>query len=239
MEKKLNLYLNTKMKDRNVVNAKVKGRISGMDYLSLGLCAFGGLGMEAVYAFGLEPVIYGAPMQEWTMVQTILHWILTCITWGIFAVVLVRKSGTKYAFPLMEKGAKLTWVRVVLCLLFIAGAFGVSYTQWGGFKVYLEYAGKGLLMFAFQYLYYVFETMLFLLIVVFGQKACEVWFHKENFPYGGLICGMTWGLGHIFTKDFLTGITSLCLGVALGSVYLVVNRDLRKAYVVMFLMFVL
>ena len=43
----------------------------------------------------------------------------------------------------------------------------------------------------------------------------------------------------MFTKDILTGILGLVLGVAMGSVYLVVNRDLRKAYVVMFLMFVL
>ncbi|MBD5525985.1 MAG: hypothetical protein HDR04_16505 [Lachnospiraceae bacterium] len=110
---------------------------------------------------------------------------------------------------------------------------------WDGFKVYLEYAGKGLLLFTFQYIYYAFETMLFLLIIVFGQKACEVWFHKENFPFGGIICGVTWGLAHLFTKDILTGIIGVFLGVALGSVYLVVNRDLRKAYVVMFLMFVL
>ena len=216
-----------------------KQHITGMDYLSLGLYAFGGLGMEAIYAFLFEPVLYGAPMQEWTKAQTIVHWILTCVTWGIFAAVLIRKSKTKYAFPLTAKGTKLTWARGGLCLLFIAAAFGFSYTQWGGFKVYLEYAGKGLLMFTFQYMYYAFETMLFLLIVIFSQKACEVWFHKADFPYGGIICGMTWGLAHMFTKDFLTGISGLFLGVAMGSVYLLVNRDLRKAYVVMFLMFVL
>lgn len=218
---------------------KGKTKITGMDYLGLGLYAFGGLGMEVLYAYLLEPVLYGAPMQEWTSGQTIIHWILTCITWGIFAVVLIRTSGTKYQFPLTKKGDKLNLIRVGVCVLFIAVAFGVDYMIWDGFKVYLEYAGKGLLLFTFQYIYYAFETMLFLLIIVFGQKACEVWFHKESFPFGGIICGVTWGLAHLFTKDILTGITGIFLGVALGSVYLVVNRDLRKAYVVMFLMFVL
>lgn len=218
---------------------KGKTKITGMDYLGLGLYAFGGLGMEVLYAYLLEPVLYGAPMQEWTSGQTVIHWILTCITWGIFAVVLIRTSGTKYQFPLTKKGDKLSLIRVGVCVLFIAAAFVVDYMIWDGFKVYLEYAGKGLLLFTFQYIYYAFETMLFLLIIVFGQKACEVWFHKENFPFGGIICGVTWGLAHLFTKDILTGITGIFLGVALGSVYLVVNRDLRKAYVVMFLMFVL
>ena len=178
-------------------------------------------------------------MQEWSVVQTIVHWILTCATWGIFAAVLIRKSGTKYNFPLTDKGMKMTLVRVGVCLVFIAAACWIDSMSWGGFKVYLEFQRRGLLLFVFQYIYYAFETMLFLLIIVFGQKACEVWFHRENFPFGGIICGLTWGLAHMFTKDILTGILGLLLGVALGSAYLVVNRDLRKAYVVSFFMFVL
>lgn len=211
----------------------------GMDYLWLGLYAFCGLGMEALYAYLLEPILYGASMQEWSTAQIIMHWIVTCITWGVFAAVLIKKSGSKYNYPLNDKGQKMSLARVVLCIMFIAAAFGIDYMSWDGFKVYLEYVNKGLLLFTFQYIYYAFETMLFLLIIVFGQKACEVWFHKENFPYGGVICGLTWGLAHMFTKNIMTGLLGVVLGVALGSVYLVANRDLRKAYVVMFLMFVL
>lgn len=223
----------------NMMGMNAEKKIKGMDYLGLGLYAFGGLGMEVLYAYLLEPMLYGGPMQEWSPAQTIMHWILTCITWGIFAAVLIRTSGTKYDFPLTEKGAEMTFARVIICLIFIAAAFWIDYISWGGFKVYLEYVGKGWLLFTFQYIYYAFETMLFLLIIVFGQKACEVWFHKENFPFGGIICGLTWGMAHMFTKDILTGMLGILLGLALGSVYLVVNRDLKKAYVVMFLMFVL
>ncbi|MBD5493561.1 MAG: hypothetical protein HDR12_04040, partial [Lachnospiraceae bacterium] len=39
---------------------KIKDKITGWDYLSLGLCAFAGLGMEVLYAYLLEPVLYGA-----------------------------------------------------------------------------------------------------------------------------------------------------------------------------------
>lgn len=210
----------------------------GLDYLWLGIYAFCGLGMEALYAYLLEPILYGAPMQEWSVTQIIIHWIVTCITWGLFAIVLIEKSESKYNYPLTEKGRKMSLFRIALCIVFIAAAFAVDYMSWGGFKVYLEYVSKGPLLFIFQYIYYAFETVLFLLIIVFGQKACEVWFRKENFPYGGIICGLTWGLAHIFTKDLTTGLLGLLLGVALGSVYLVTNRDLRKAYAVMFLMFV-
>lgn len=222
------------------MSANISAKIKGSDYLGLGIWAFGGLGMEAVYAYLLEPMLYGGPMQAWTQGQTIMHWILTCITWGIFAAVLMKKSEAKYEFDLLEaKSAKMTLIRLGLCLLFIAVAFWLDYISWDGCKVYLEFQRRGPLLFTFQYIYYAFETMLFLLIIVFGQKACEVWFHRENFPFGGIICGLTWGLAHMFTKDILTGILGLFLGVAMGSVYLVVNRDLRKAYVVMLFMFVL
>ncbi len=216
-----------------------KEKVTGGDYLSLGLYAFAGLGMEVLYAYLLEPVLYGAPMQDWSNIQIIVHWILTCITWGIFAFILIQKSGKKYGFSLLEKRKPIGLWQLGLCALFILLAFIVDYIEWGGFKVHLEYVNKGFLLFAFQYLYYAFETILFLLIIVFGQKACEVWFHKEKFPYGGIICGLTWGLAHIFTKNLLTGLLGIVLGFAMGSVYLLVNRDLKKAYVVLFLMFVL
>lgn len=217
---------------------KIKKNITGGDYLSLALYAFMGLGMEAIYAYLLEPVLYGAPMQEFSALQTIFHWILTCVTWGAFIYVLIKKSGEKYQFPLLEKGETVSAWRWILCAALVFLAFLVDCMDWGGFKVYLEWRGKGTLLFLFQYLYYAFETGLFLLIIVFGQKACEVWFGRPDFPYGGIICGMTWGLAHIFTKDLMTGILGLLLGFAMGSVYLLVGRDLRKAYGVLFLMFV-
>ena len=216
-----------------------KENITGGDYLALGLYAFTGLGMEALYAYLLEPILYGTPMQDWSNTQVITHWIITCITWGMFAFILIKKSGEKYRFRLLNKGNPMRLWQYGLCVLFILFAFGVDYIVWDGFKVYLEYVNKGLILFAFQYIYYAFETMLFMLIIVFGQKACEVCFHNEIIPYGGIICGLTWGLAHIFTKNLLTGLLGIVLGFAMGSVYLLVNRDLKKTYVVLFFMFVI
>lgn len=43
----------------------MKEKVKGWDYLSLALLAFGGLGIEVVYAYLLEPLVYGVHMQEW------------------------------------------------------------------------------------------------------------------------------------------------------------------------------
>lgn len=36
----------------------------GWNYFWLAMTAFGGLGLEILWAFLIEPMIYGAPMQE-------------------------------------------------------------------------------------------------------------------------------------------------------------------------------
>ena len=80
--------------------------------------------------------------------------------------------------------------------------------------------------------------MLFLLIIVFAQKAFEVWLGHEKIPYGGIVCGLTWGLGHALTKDSLAlGLMGILWGIALGTSYFVAGRNIRKAWVVLFLMF--
>lgn len=75
----------------------------GMDYIWLALTAFGGLGLEMVYAYLLEPMVYGCDMQSWNARQTILHWTITCTTWGIIAWYTVRKARKDCGFDLCQK----------------------------------------------------------------------------------------------------------------------------------------
>ena len=59
-------------------------------------------------------------------------------------------------------------------------------------------------------------------------------------PYGGLLAGLTWGLAHILTKGSVTGgLALLLVSVFYGLTWLLLNRDIRKAFPVLFLMFVL
>lgn len=80
----------------------------------------------------------------------------------------------------------LTVLCIIICLT-------STWFDWNGSKVLQEFASKGMLKFVFQYIYYLFEVMLFMLIIVYGQKACEVWFKRTNIPYGGIVVALTWG----------------------------------------------
>ncbi len=211
----------------------------GVHFLLLAVLAFAAVGLEVLLAFAVEPVIYGVAINEWSDMQTIIHWIVTCILWGGAGLGLFWLAKKKYGFDLFQKGSKVMvwqWLLIAVCVI---GSIIVSYIDWNGSKVIKEFFANGPVKFVFQYLYYVFETILVTLILIFGQKAFECWFHKKNIPYGGIIVAVTWGLAHFFTKDIVTGIVCMISGLAFGSVYLLVNRDIRKTYPILFIMFVL
>lgn len=89
-------------------------------------------------------------------------------------------------------------------------------------------------------MYYFFETVLFTLIIVFTQKAFEVWFKTANFPYGGIAVALTWGLAHVVTKgSLLTGLLSALAGFLFGTVYLLTNRNIRKTIPILFIIFII
>lgn len=218
----------------------MKNEAKGWDYMVLALLAFGGIGLEVPLVLGLEPLIYGAGLGEWTVLQNIIHWIVTCVVWGTVSGLLIGKAKKEYDFDIFEKQSSMRgwqWTVTGICIVI---SLIISYYDWNGSKVVKEFYSNGWLKFIFQYIYYIFETGLVTLILIFGQKACEKWFHKENIPYGGIIAAITWGLGHIMTKGSLSaGIICAVSGLAFGSVYLLTNRDIRKTFPAVFIMFVL
>jgi hypothetical protein len=231
--------MKSKKKEKREMTMK-KEEARGWDYLNLSLFAFAGLGIEVVYANLLEPVIYGGPMSEWSVAQSIIHWILTCITWGLITFFLVKYADSKYDFNLFKDKGKIKlwqWITTIICIVLELIS---TYIDWNGFKVIREYQSNGMPKFVFQYIYYVFETGLFLLIIVFGQKACEKWFKKETIPYGGIAVALTWGLAHWMTKgSLMTGLFTAVCGFGFGVVYLLLNRNIKWTFLVLCIMFIL
>lgn len=214
--------------------------LKAWSFFRLALYAFAGLGLEAVLAFLVEPYIYGTSIKEWTVVQSICHWVLTCILWGIVTSLIIRTAKNKYGFDIFAKGKKLRLLQYILITVCICFMLLSSYIDWQGFKVLKEFQSNGLLKFVFQYIYYGFETALVLLIIVFSQLGFEKWFKKPNVPYGGIAVALTWGIAHIFTKgSVLAGFFSMVGGFMFGIAYLLVNRDIKKAYILLYVMFVL
>lgn len=218
-------------------------REAGWKYLLLAIGAFFGLALEAIHAFGWEPLVYGGiPFSEYAAWQAILHWVITCLTWTCVAYLLIRVAKDKLGFDIFVKGETMKFWQIIAVLLGIVLSTVMSYFSWNGFKFIKEFQGNGWLKFIFQYIYYMTETAMFLLIIVFGQKAFEIWTKKNNVPWGGIICGATWGISHLISRGYFdigNGVSATIIGFMFGTAYLLANRDIKKSWLVLFLMFVL
>lgn len=212
---------------------------SGLDYFLLAMIAFGGLGLEVLLSYVVEPLIYGTALKNWTTLQYIIHWTVTCILWGCTGFYVVRTSRVEYKFNVFDITARINVLRWLLVVAVFILCIGMSWYRWGGSKVFIELQHNGWLKFVFQYIYYFFEAVLLMLILVFGQKAFDVWLHKYNIPFGGIVLAFTSGFAHVFTKGLEAGIYASALCVVYGGVYVLLGKELKKSFPVILLLFLL
>lgn len=212
--------------------------VTGFDYLWCALYACAAFAIELLLvliegAFGIDTASY-------TVLQCIIHWIITIILWVAAGVLVIHIGKKTTGFDIWEHKAKIKgWQYAALAVCFITNIIA-KYLDWNGFKILLEWKSRGPLLFVFQYLYYLAEGFLISLVIVFGQMAFEKWFKNQKIPYGGIILGLTWGLGHVFSKGSVwIGILSALGGFLFGTAYLFVNKDYRKALPIITLLFVL
>lgn len=216
----------------------MKEKTTGLDYFKLVLLAFAGLGLELVLAL-VESFFYGkrVSFENWTIIT---HWIFTYALWGVAIFFILRCAIREYGFELRECPVSPKLWQYILVVILILFSCIVSYVNWGGVKPCIELKKLGTVKFIMQYIYYLFETVLFTIIIVFGQKAFEKWLKNDKMPYGGIVCALTWGIIHVFTKSSVeAGTLCALLGFGFGTVYLLLNRNMAKTIPVLFLMFVL
>ncbi len=199
------------------------------------------IGITNYLVFGKFEIVY-SDVQLKSFWFVIIARSLVYIVWGLSAYLLINKSKKKFNFDIFnveeskKKFKMWQWLIIAFSVIF---SFSLSYYSWGGFKLYLEFLSHGLFSFTLQFIYYLFEVALFTLIIVFGQKAFEIWFSKKNIPYGGIVVAFTWGLIHFFTKDIATGISTTLISFLFGSIYVIANKNIKITYIVLCFMFML
>jgi hypothetical protein len=101
-----------------------------------------------------------------------------------------------------------------------------------------RYTGYGVVVTAFQYLYYLFESVMVLLVMTFFQRAGEAWTRLANVPWGGFGLTLTWGLAHLFSHP--EGLLTIVLtALLLGFVFVGVRKSVVPALAIILLVFIL
>ncbi len=201
------------------------------EFLWYALYAFAGLGLEFLLLGVVEPMLFpGTEAAAYTAGQRIFHWSLTSLCWGLLAALLVLRARRCLAFSV--RGRRPGPGGVAGAALLAALCVALNAWDWGTLKLLGEWQAKGGALFAFQYLYYLLEVGLVVLIVAFGQRFGEGLLGRESrFPFGGVLLCCTWGAVHILSRGSVSaGLGTMAFSLAYGGIYLLLGRDLRWAY---------
>jgi len=145
-------------------------------------------------------------------------------------------SRKHYHFPVRrnktDKISLKNWVVTLACFI---GCKIITFIDWHTLKIVGEAQGKTVFQFCVQYLYYIFEVMLVILIIIYGQKAIETLLKKESpIPFGGIILAVTWGAFHFVSRgvglEIWNGISTMIFSVLSGVMYLRLNRKCLYSY---------
>ncbi len=185
--------------------------LNGKNFCNLALYAFAGAGLEILLLI-IEQMIYSKNFSQWNSIQQCTHLFLTSIAWGtiIFSLLLIS-------------------------IISIA----ITTILWGGVKPIKELQSNGFILWVFQNIYYCFESGIILLIIIFGQKYGEIRFKQENMLYGGIFLSLSWGLVHILTQGFATGIFTIIMSIVYGLIYLLLNKNINFTYLIISIIFIL
>lgn len=215
-------------------------------FFILGLLTFIGFDLDIVVC---RMVSYCAKqsIDQFDFFQKAISLVIVWIVWGIWAYGMFQLSRNKLDFNPFEFKGKPSVKGLAVCLFLLIFISAVLFYGWNcRFKPEAEYqmqlqkyGAGGFVTFIFQYMYYAFETALIILTMAFGQQFGERLWKHPNVPWGGIFLGITWGINHALTKELAVGLFSLFASILYGIVYILVKKNVRYAYPIVYLMFVL
>lgn len=180
---------------------------------------------------------------------TVVTFLCSCTMWCIGVVLVFRWIRGQ---PGSSERLRIGWdlragiLLILTVILIFIDAFFTGSLRDGTFpEIARAYAGFGRrygshagIVLAFQYIYYFFESLMVVLMVVCFQRAGELWSGKTAVPWAslGLVC--TWGVIHFLSHP------SGALGVTVwsslpGVLYVLGRKNLIPVFSILLLAFFL
>ncbi len=207
-------------------------------FILLALLAFLGLCAEFVLML-IEQHVNGMDIAQWSVSQLIQHWQIIIPVWLIVSVVVILLSKILCSFNVFEPHSTPSGWQLILGIV-LPVIFAVVVSIIGGGPGFVRtFKAASLTFFTLQNIYYLLEMLLSGLIISLSQQAITDSSGKRNmFPWGGLVLGLTWGLGHYITKgDVSIALIAFVIAIFFGLIFNLTGMDLKKAWPLMYLVF--
>lgn len=228
-------------------------KMSAFSYFILGMIAFGFLGLEFGVLF-ISTFVDGRSLSQvgsWPIhwYGAIFHWTMTIILWSIGSLLIwswVKKKGIQKSLinvKMTKKTLYYTVVSIFIVIIYTLIESLISDTtipqvisEYRGFvRMYGDYAW---IVTIFQVLYYAFEMILVLLMIIMFQRMGEQLFKNQYIPYGSILLMLTWGMIHFLSHP------AGALGVTIwafmpGLIYIFSKKKFLPVYMLLLLGFIL
>lgn len=204
-------------------------------YLIICFWLFGAFLLEYFSLFVIEMWIFKMDIWHYTTNQRSVHHLIMVVLWTIYLISILAWSNKKLSFPRENKRFAITPKNLIVAIICLIACKVMTFIDWHTLKVIGEASGKNAFQFITQYMYYVMEVGIVLLIIMFGQKAFEVRINKESsIPFGGIVLALTWGIFHFVSRgvglEIWNGISCVLFSILSGIMYLKLGRSSAWSY---------
>lgn len=210
-------------------------------FFELTMYAFLALGMEVVIV-AIESLV-GIDM--YTTNGYIIHLAALSISWLFFSIILYKSAKRKYNFDALSYKGELQNEKLLPIILISLLIICLSSYVNGGVKIMSEYReimiyyNQGLIVFAFNLLTYLGKGCVIVLLIAFGQKLGEDISSNLRVPYGGGILACAWGIINIITGSLYSGLYTFIVALGFGMIYILLRKNLRLVYPLIFILLIL
>ncbi len=212
--------------------AVVKRKINPAIFFIVGTVCLIGLHSQFLL-LEIESFIFDKNYTEFSITESVTHWILICVVWGILGIALFYIVSRVYGYDIMKKEQRPDTRDIIIAIMLLSSSIGVKYILLGGWQMAIDFKQQGWFQFIFLYLYYLFEALIVLLSAIFFQEGCEMILkNKTPFAFGGTTLALTWGLTHFITRgDMVTALYYTVVAFFIGCAYLTAKKNFYIAYI--------
>lgn len=194
------------------------------------------IGLHLEYAvLAAEKLIYSKSYNEFSITESVTHWISVCVVWGFVGLVMFYIAARVYGFDVLKKQNRPTSKGIVVMIMLLSTSVGVKYLLLGGWQMAVDFKREGWFQFIFLYIYYLFESVLLVLGALFFQEGCErlAPFESEHTPWGGAVLALTWGLIHLLTTfDVRMALFYTAVAFFIGCAHLASHKNLYVSFAI-------
>lgn len=207
---------------------------NGKKYLWLSLITFMAFLLEYFALFVIEMLVLKMDIMHYTAHQrSVHHWIMV-VLWLIYLGLILLYTYKQHSFSIFDRKKKSS-NNILIVLICFVGCKIMTFLDWHTLKVIGEAHGKTYFQFISQYMYYILEVVIVLLIIIYAQKAFDIFIKKESStPFGGIVLALTWGMFHFVSRgvglEIWNGISCMIFSILAGIMYVKLDRDYLYSY---------